>query len=205
MPLRYSHAVANGHDDAMDTRHLLAIGLTVIACHAAAADADAAATPTTPLAFTLATADGGELRLADLKGKVILLVNTASRCGYTRQYAGLQKLYADHQAQGLVVLAVPSNDFGAQEPGTNEQIRAFCTTTYAVTFPVVAKVPVSGAQQVPLYRWLTIHGPFPGPIGWNFTKFLIGRDGTVVGRWPSKVAPDDAALTAAVREALAKP
>lgn len=155
-----------------------------------------------PLNFILPRSDGGELHLHDLHGKVILLVNTASQCGFTGQYAGLQKLYASYHAQGLIVIGVPSNDFGRQEPGTNETIVQFCSTTYGVTFPIVAKLPVSGDGIHPLYRWLTEKSPFPGAIGWNFTKFLIGRDGSVLSRWPSKVKPDDPQLTAAIRTAL---
>lgn len=197
-------ATAMRQHAAMYLRHPPLVALLALASLAPGEETPATSAPLTPLAFTLADATGGELRLADLKGKVVLLVNTASQCGYTRQYTGLQKLYADHHEQGLMVVAVPSNDFGGQEPGTNEQIRRFCATAYAVTFPVVAKVPVSGDQMAPLYRWLTTQSPFPGPIGWNFTKFLIGRDGSVVGRWPSKVEPEDPALTAAITAALGK-
>lgn len=154
--------------------------------------------------FTPTALDGTPHPLAQYRGKVVLLVNVASKCGFTKQYAGLEALYRAHQDEGLVVLGVPCNDFGGQEPGTADEIRTFCTTKYQVSFPLLAKVSVKpGAQQDPLYAWLTTSSPYPGPIAWNFTKFLIGRDGTVRARFEPKVAPDAEALKTAVTEALA--
>jgi glutathione peroxidase len=185
---------------------LLPVTLAVLALGFAIPCARAAEpTPLGVSDFSLATADGGMLKLADLHGKVVLLVNTASQCGFTPQYEGLQRLYAAHQERGLVVVAVPSNDFGSQEPGTNEQIQQFCTSRFSVTFPVVAKQPVKGPKAHPLYAWLTTSSPFPGPIGWNFTKFLIARDGTVAARFDSRTTPDNPALVKALLLELAKP
>jgi glutathione peroxidase len=138
-------------------------------------------------------------------GKVVLLVNVASKCGFTKQYAGLEAIYKKYQDQGLVVIGVPSNDFGSQEPGTAEEIKAFCTSKFDVTFPLMAKIHVIGAEKHPLYVALT--GPdaaFPGEVKWNFQKFIIGRDGQVVARFESKVTPESPELTKAIEAALAK-
>jgi len=138
-------------------------------------------------------------------GKVVLLVNVASKCGFTPQYAGLEALYKKYQDKGLVIVGVPSNDFGAQEPGTAEEIKAFCSSKYEVTFPLMAKVHVVGAEKHPLYAALT--GPdsaFPGEVKWNFQKFLIGRDGKLLARFKSQVKPDAPELVQAVEAALAK-
>lgn len=132
------------------------------------------------LAFTMEDIDGRPFRLADYRGKVVLVVNVASKCGFTPQYTELQALQAKYASRGLVVIGVPANDFGGQEPGTNEQIQEFCTSRYGVTFPMMAKVSVKGDAQVPLYAALTSpeHNPDDaGPVKWNFEKFLIGRDG----------------------------
>lgn len=191
-----------------DDMHLIASLLLLSAAVVTAAESSTPASNSSevgPWSFTLATATNGSLPLASLRGKVILLVNTASRCGFTKQYAGLQKLYAEFHPRGLEVVGVPSNDFGAQEPGTDAEIQQFCTTRFQVSFPVVAKVAVKGPEAHPLYRWLTEQSPFPGPIAWNFTKFLVGRDGRVLARWPSRVAPDDEQLRKVVSEALDAP
>jgi len=158
-----------------------------------------------PLAFTLTANDGRPYPLATLSGKVVLLVNTASHCVFTKQYKGLEDLYVHYQDQGLVVVGIPSDDFFGQEPGTNEEIHSFCTATYGITFPLMAKVDVKGDGQVPLYRYLTKESPFPGKITWNFNKFLIGRNGQVVARFGSHITPDDAQVIAAVQTALAVP
>lgn len=148
--------------------------------------------------------DGKATSLNAYNGKVVLLVNVASRCGYTKQYKGLEALYQKYKDQGLVVVGVPSNDFGAQEPGTAEEIKQFCSTTYNVTFPLMAKVHVKGSEQHPLYAALTAKdAPFPGDVAWNFGKFLVGRDGKVVGRFDSAVTPESKELTSAVEKALA--
>lgn len=149
--------------------------------------------------FTLTSIEGQSAPLAAYKGKVLLLVNVASRCGYTPQYAGLQSLYDKYKDRGLVVVGVPANNFGGQEPGTNEEIKTFCTRNYNVTFPMMSKVSVKGSDMTPLYGYLTQTG---GDVKWNFTKFLVGKDGKVVQRFESKVAPDSPELTAAVEQAL---
>jgi glutathione peroxidase len=139
------------------------------------------------------------------KGQVLLLVNVASKCGYTPQYEGLEKLHRKYQAKGLRVLGVPSNDFGAQEPGTNEEIKSFCSSKYDVTFPLLDKIHVKGPEQHPLYASLTgKDSPAPGDVKWNFTKFLIGRDGKLIQRFDSKVAPDSPELVQAIEAALAR-
>lgn len=159
--------------------------------------------PTGPLDFTLRANDGSAYALAQHRGQVVLLVNVASRCGLTKQYTGLQALYDQHAPVGLVVIGIPANDFKGQEPGTDVEIATFCSTTYGVTFPLMAKLSVKGESIDPLYAWLTTSSPFPGPIGWNFAKFLIGRDGTVIARFEPKVPPTDPAFVAAVTQALA--
>jgi glutathione peroxidase len=148
--------------------------------------------------------DGKDASLAKYKGKVLLVVNVASKCGFTPQYKGLEALYRQQKDKGLVVLGFPCNDFGSQEPGTTEEIKAFCSKNYDVTFPMFEKVHVKGAEQHPLFNTLTgADSPFPGDIKWNFGKFLIGKDGKILKRFDSKTAPDSPELTAAVEEALA--
>jgi glutathione peroxidase len=151
--------------------------------------------------FTLSTIDGSAAPLSAYKGKVLLLVNVASKCGYTPQYAGLQSLYEKYRDRGLVVIGIPANNFGGQEPGTNEEIKTFCTRNYNVSFPMMSKVSVKGSDMAPLYGYLTQTG---GDVKWNFTKFLVGKDGRVIERFESKVKPDSAELTAAVEKALSK-
>ncbi|MFO0852070.1 MAG: glutathione peroxidase [Gemmataceae bacterium] len=150
--------------------------------------------------------DGKDVDLGQYKGKVVLLVNVASECGYTPQYKGLQELYEKYGKDGLVVIGVPSNDFGRQEPGTNADILKFCQTSYKVTFPLLAKVAVKGKDKVPLYAYLTSKDTdpkFAGEVGWNFEKFLIGRNGQVVGRFKSGVEPTAEELVQAVQKELA--
>jgi len=144
------------------------------------------------------TAAGSEQSLGSLNGQVLLIVNVASRCGFTRQYAGLQALQAAYGAQGFSVLAFPCNDFGAQEPGSVEEIQQFCSTTYGVDFPIYAKVAISAAPFDSL-----IQADPAGPVAWNFEKFLIGKDGTVLARFKSAVEPESAELKAAIEAALA--
>ncbi len=148
--------------------------------------------------------DGKETSLKSYAGKALLVVNVASQCGFTPQYEGLEALWRKYKDAGLVVLGFPSNDFGGQEPGTNAEIKAFCTSKFKVTFPMFDKVHVKGAEQHPLYAALT-GAPLPkaGPVRWNFGKFLIGRDGAVLARFDSDVEPDSAQLTGAVERALA--
>jgi len=154
--------------------------------------------------FKLSTLEGKEASLADHKGKVVLLVNVASQCGLTPQYKALQALHEKYQAKGLVVVGVPCNDFGSQEPGSTEEIRKFCTDKYQVSFPIMEKVHVKGEGQHPLYARLTGKGAeFPGDIKWNFGKFLIGRDGKVLHRFEPQAKPDSDEITKAVEAALA--
>jgi glutathione peroxidase len=148
----------------------------------------------------MATLKGEPADLCQYAGKVVLVVNTASACGYTGQYQGLESLYQRYRDRGLVVLGVPSNDFGGQEPGTNEQVADFCERTYRVRFPMLAKSPVSGPGAVPLYRGLAAEtGQAPK---WNFHKYLVGRGGRAVASFPSAVAPEDGRIVAAVEKAL---
>jgi len=149
--------------------------------------------------------DGKEIDLSQYKGKVLLFVNVASECGYTGQYAALQKLYAAHKDEGLVVVGVPSNEFGGQEPGKDAEIAKFCDTNYKVTFPLLAKTEVNGADASPIYRYLTAkQNGHAGEVKWNFEKFLVGRDGKIVSRFKSDVEPDNAEFMKAVKAAIEK-
>jgi glutathione peroxidase len=152
--------------------------------------------------FTLNSIDGAPAPLGDYKGKVLLLVNVASKCGFTPQYTELEAVYEKYKDKGLVVVGFPANNFGAQEPGTNEEIKTFCTRKYNVTFPMYAKISVKGADIAPLYAYLT--QAKGGDIKWNFTKFLIGKDGAILERFESPVKPDDLKVTAAIEKALAE-
>ena len=137
--------------------------------------------------------------------RVVLIVNVASFCGFTPQYEGLEAIYRKYKDRGLVVLGFPANNFGAQEPGTNEEIKTFCNRKYDVTFPMYAKISVAGADKAPLYQFLTDKQANPatgGEIKWNFTKFLVGRDGTVASRFESAVKPESAEVAAAIEKAL---
>jgi len=179
-----------------------------------AARADAATgEPTTQpgdagaLGFVVKDIDGRDVDLRNFRGKPLLIVNVASRCGYTRQYAGLEKLYEKYKDRGLVVVGFPANNFGGQEPGSEAEIKTFCTEKFGVTFPMMSKISVKGADKHPLYHYLTeppTAGPFAGEIGWNFTKFLVGPDGRVQARFNSKVEPEDPQLAAAIEKALAE-
>lgn len=184
-----------------------ALGLAAVAALAAvspAADKEDSKM-TTPLAFKMAGIDGKEVDLSKYKGKVVLIVNVASQCGYTKQYSGLQELYEKYGKDGLVVIGVPANEFGQQEPGSNEEIAKFCTSKYNVTFPILGKVVVKGEGITPLYKFLTskeTNPDFSGDIGWNFEKFLIDRDGKVVGRFKSGVEPMSDKLVDAIKKEL---
>jgi len=149
--------------------------------------------------ITLNTLEGQPQSLAAYKGKVVLAVNVASECGFTPQYAGLQKLYAAQKDRGLVVLGFPCNQFGGQEPGTAADIEAFCQKNYGVTFPLFEKLDVKGPGQAPLYQFLTARF---GEPAWNFHKYLVGKDGQVIQAFGSKVAPDSPELMAAIEAAL---
>jgi glutathione peroxidase len=149
--------------------------------------------------------NGKDTTLKEHQGKVLMIVNVASKCGNTPQYAGLQSLYEKHKDQGFVVLGFPCNQFGKQEPGSNAEIKEFCTSKYAVTFPMYDKLDVKGAQQHPLYKALTGEGAaFPGDVTWNFGKFLVGRDGKVIKRIDPRTKPDAPEVTKAVADAVAK-
>ena len=156
-------------------------------------------------AFEAETIDGQKTTLAPYQGKVALVVNVASKCGFTKQYAGLQKLYETYKDKGLVLLGFPCNQFAGQEPGTSAEIKAFCSTTFNVTFPLFAKISVKGKGKHPLYAWLTDpaqHAAKTGDVSWNFNKFLIGRDGKLIAHFGSRTSPDDPALIAAIEKAL---
>lgn len=153
--------------------------------------------------FSTTTLDGQTKALSDYKGKVLLVVNTASECGFTPQYAGLVRLHEKLKEKGFSVLGFPANDFGAQEPGSDEEIAKFCDLKYRVTFPMFSKSVVKGSGKTPLYAFLT-QAPPGGEVKWNFEKFLIGKDGQVAGRYPSSVDPEDAKLLADIESALAR-
>jgi glutathione peroxidase len=169
------------------------------------------------LNYTLKDIDGKPVNLGRYLGKVVLMVNVASKCGFTPQYKGLEALYEKYKDQGLVILGFPANDFGHQEPGDEKQIKEFCTSTYQVTFPMFSKIVVNGAADhhdgsempvAPLYQFLTGKGTDPdhsGPIGWIFTKFLVSRSGKVVGRFESKIKPDSQDVTEQIEKLLAEP
>lgn len=147
--------------------------------------------------------DGKDQSLSEFKGKVALVVNVASQCGFTRQYEGLQELYQKYKDKGLVVLGFPSNDFGGQEPGSDEEIKGFCSRRFGVTFPMFSKVEVLGANKSPVYDLLT-KSSGGADVGWNFEKFLVGRNGLVVGRFSSSVKPTSSELEGAIETALAQ-
>lgn len=161
-----------------------------------------------PLRGPATTIDGEAIQLDRYAGKVVLVVNVASRCGFTKQYAGLQALYEKYGARGLVILGFPCNQFLGQEPGTEAEIKSFCETKFGVTFPMFAKVEVKGDGAHPLFKDLTSDRmPFEdrGPVKWNFEKFLIGRDGAPLARFRSRVAPDAPELVEAIEKALNAP
>jgi len=156
--------------------------------------------------FRIKSIDGEETSLADYEGKVLLVVNVASKCGLTPHYAGLQKIYDEHEGDGFAVLGFPCNQFGGQEPGSEADVKSFCETRYGVTFPMFSKIEVNGDGRAPLYAWLTAEKTQPdgpGDIAWNFAKFLIGKDGRVRARFDPRVEPTSAEIRNAIVEALA--
>jgi glutathione peroxidase len=162
---------------------------------------------TGPLGYTLKDIKGNPVELSKYKGKVVLLVNVASKCGLTPQYEALESLYEKYDKQGFVIIGIPANEFGSQEPGTNEEIEKFCTSKYKVTFPMMSKIVVKGDGIDPLYKYLTAKETKPQPAGaitWNFEKFLVGKDGEVVARYKPATKPDDAKLVAAIEAELKK-
>ena len=149
--------------------------------------------------------DGKDMKFEAYRGKVLLIVNVASRCGFTGQYGGLQKLYEKYKDAGFVILGFPANNFMSQEPGSEAEIKQFCTATYGVTFPMFSKVSVKGDDQHPLYRYLTgkqTNPDFAGDISWNFNKFLLSKSGHVAARFGSRTKPEDAEISAAIEKAL---
>src|SRR6202041_999899 len=154
--------------------------------------------------FKLNSIDGKPAPLADYKGKVVLIVNVASQCGFTPQYSALEAMYEKYKDQGFVIVGFPANNFGGQEPGTNAEIKKFCSAKYNVTFPMYAKISVKGDDQAPLYKYLTetANPTVAGEIKWNFTKFLVDRDGRVVKRFEPDVTPDSPEVIAAIEKAL---
>jgi glutathione peroxidase len=157
--------------------------------------------------LTAKTIDGRQQSLGDYRGKTLLIVNVASRCGLTPQYTGLQQLYEQYKDRGLEILGFPCNQFGAQEPGTEEEIQTFCSTKYDVTFSLFAKIDVNGSQRSPIYEWLTsrpTEPDGPGDIVWNFAKFVVGPDGDVVARFSPPTAPKDETLVSAIEQSLGR-
>ena len=155
--------------------------------------------------FSARTIAGKDASLRDYAGKVALVVNVASKCGLTPQYAGLEKLYETYQPRGLEVLGFPCNQFAGQEPGSDAEVQEFCTLNYGVKFPMFSKIDVNGAGRHPLYAWLTTENTAPeasGDVKWNFGKFLVGRDGKLIARFGPQVTPDDPALVGAIEKAL---
>ncbi len=156
--------------------------------------------------FEVSDIDGNPVKLEQYRGKIMLIVNVASKCGFTPQYTGLQQLYTQYQEQGLEILGFPANNFLRQEPGTDAEIKTFCSLNYNVTFPLFAKISVKGEDQAPLYRFLTektTNPEFSGDISWNFNKFLISRAGKIVARFGSRQKPESAEVIQAIEEALA--
>lgn len=151
--------------------------------------------------FTFQAIEGGALPLSQYKGKAVLVVNTASMCGYTPQYKSLETLWEKYRDKGLVVVGVPSNDFGGQEPGSDKEIKEFCNVNFAIDFPMTTKEPVKGAQAHPFYKWVAAQ---KGEPKWNFHKYLLSPDGTLVAAFPSKIEPDNAEFLATVEKTLPK-
>jgi glutathione peroxidase len=181
----------------------LLISPAAFATPTTATGATTAATAPGLTGLTLTALDGSAFDASALHGKAVLFVNVASKCGYTKQYAGLQALYEARKADGLVIIGVPSNQFGGQEPGSPEQIATFCSMEYGVTFPLLEKQDVNGSDRSPLYAWLV--GSEVGgdaDVAWNFEKFLVNAEGEVVGRYKSAVTPDAAELDTAIKAAL---
>ena len=157
----------------------------------------------TALNFTMNSIDGKPVDLSKYQGRVVLMVNVASQCGFTPQYEGLEGLHKKYAAKGLSILGFPANEFGAQEPGTNSEIAQFCKSNYGVEFDMFSKIVVKGAGQAPLYKYLTSQPKFSGDVAWNFEKFLVGKNGEVLARFKSEVEPDSKQMVAAIESALA--
>jgi glutathione peroxidase len=152
--------------------------------------------------FTMKTIDGKDKLLSDYKGKVLMVVNVASKCGHTPQYKGLEAVYQKYGKEGFMILGFPANNFFRQEPGTDSEIKQFCTTKYNVTFDMFSKISVKGDDQHPLYQYLTKESPFPGDVKWNFQKYLVDRNGSIVAKFDPKVEPEDTTIIQAVEKYL---
>lgn len=155
--------------------------------------------------FTVTDIDGNDVTLSEYRGKVLLIVNVASRCGYTPQYEGLQKIFEEYREMGLLVLGFPANNFGNQEPGSDEEIKEFCSLNYGVSFPIFSKISVKGADIHPLYQYLTseeTNPKFAGEISWNFNKFLVDPSGKIIARFESKDKPESDEVVQAIEKAL---
>ncbi|HRI84023.1 MAG TPA: glutathione peroxidase [Ignavibacteria bacterium] len=146
--------------------------------------------------------DRKEVKLSDYKGKVLMIVNVASKCGYTKQYKGLEEIYKKYKDRGFEILAFPCNDFGGQEPGSNDEIRTFCESKYNVTFPLFDKIAVLGENKSPLYQRLTENSDPAGDIGWNFEKFIIDKNGDTAARFKSKVEPESEEIVSVIEEKI---
>ncbi len=154
--------------------------------------------------FTMKTIDGKDLPLSSYKGKVLIVVNVASQCGYTPQYENLEATYRKYKDRGLVILGFPANNFGGQEPGSDSEIKEFCKTKYDVTFDLFSKISVKGVDQHPLYKYLTTETPFKGDVKWNFQKYLVDKKGTVVAMFPTRVKPTDEEVVQKIEALLAE-
>jgi glutathione peroxidase len=157
------------------------------------------------LEFTMKNIDGKDVKMDEYRGKVLMIVNVASKCGYTPQYEGLEAIYRKYKDQGLVVMGFPANNFMGQEPGTNEEIKTFCSTRYNVTFPLFSKISVKGDDINPLFQFLTskeTNPEFSGDISWNFNKFLVDRTGKIVGRFSTREKPESENIALAIEKAL---
>jgi glutathione peroxidase len=185
---------------------VIAVGVAAYFAYRILGPGPAAANPAPPDSkfydFTMKGIDGKDVPLSSFKGEVLMVVNTASRCGFTPQYEGLQSLFERYKDRGFKVLGFPANNFMGQEPGTDEEIQDFCTTRFKVSFPMFSKISVKGTDQHPLYNFLTTQSPFPGAVSWNFNKFLIDREGNVVARFGSGDKPEDPKVIAAVEKAI---
>lgn len=176
----------------MDRRAVLGAAVAMVAASGAEASA---------YAYSFDGIEGGTINLGDYRGKLVMVVNTASRCGFTKQYAGLQSLWTRYRARGLTIIGVPANDFAGQEPGSNEEILGFCSSRFGVSFPLAAKTTVIGAQAHPFYRWAAAERPSDTPR-WNFHKYLIGRDGRITAVFPTSVEPTDPRIITSIERAL---
>jgi len=183
---------------------LIVLGIFIISRRVQAQEAPVPSGAQSVYDFKVKTMEGADKSLGDYKGQVLLIVNTASRCGFTPQYAGLEKLYERYKARGLIVLAFPANNFLDQEPGDDSTIKQFCEFTYKTSFPLFSKISVKGSQIAPLYQYLTTASGFNGSITWNFNKFLVNRQGRVIARFGTRTDPMDPQLEEDVLKALAQ-